>query len=50
MDDLLTYFNRQSMMISEEEARVFLGMVSEQGNETSISMKEFLLAMQEWQI
>lgn len=50
LDELLNYFNRYSMMISKEEANVFLGMVSDVGNETSISLKEFLKAMQEWKI
>ena len=50
VEELLDYFNRYSMMISKEEANVFLGMVSDVGNETSISLKEFLKAMQEWKI
>jgi hypothetical protein len=52
-------------MITKEEARIFLGMVSDVGNENSISLKgknplnlfqntfsllEFLKAMREWKI
>lgn len=50
VDELLTFFNRYSAMISKEEAEVFLGMISDVGNEKSISLKEFLKAMQEWKI
>lgn len=50
VDELLTFFNRYSAMIRKEEAEVFLGMISDVGNEKSISLKEFLKAMQEWKI
>jgi Ca2+-binding EF-hand superfamily protein len=38
-DKLLTFFNRHSTMISQQEAELFLGMVSDIGNESSISLK-----------
>ncbi|UJR35386.1 hypothetical protein I4U23_028143 [Adineta vaga] len=50
LDQLLAFFNRHTPMITEEEAHLFLGMVSEIGNENSISLKEFLKAMHEWKI
>jgi len=37
-------------MISKEEAEIFLGMISDVGNENRITLKEFLKAMQEWKI
>ena len=36
---LLAYFNRHATMISEEETHVFLGMVSDIGDENNISLK-----------
>jgi len=39
LDQLLTFFNRHSTMISKEEAQIFLGMISDVGNENSISLK-----------
>ncbi|CAF3232028.1 unnamed protein product [Rotaria socialis] len=50
LDQLLAFFNRNSTMITEQEARIFLGMVSDAGNENSISLKEFLKAMHEWKV
>ncbi|CAF1328676.1 unnamed protein product [Adineta ricciae] len=50
LDQLLAFFNRQTTMISKEEAHLFLGMVSESGNENSICLKEFLKAMHQWKI
>jgi len=50
LDQLLTYFNRHSPMITKEEGHMFLGMVSDIGNENNISLKEFLKAMSEWKI
>lgn len=47
---LLAYFNRHATMISEEETHVFLGMVSDIGDENNISLKEFIKAMQEWKV
>jgi len=37
-------------MITKEEAQIFLGMISDVGNENSVSLKEFLKAMREWKI
>jgi Ca2+-binding EF-hand superfamily protein len=39
VEQLLSFFNRHSVMVTEEEARVFLGMVSDAGNDNSISFK-----------
>lgn len=39
LEQLLNFFNRNSLMITKEEAHVFLGMVSEVGNENRISLK-----------
>jgi Ca2+-binding EF-hand superfamily protein len=39
LDQLLTFFNQHSPMITKEEAHIFLGMVSDIGNENSISLK-----------
>lgn len=66
LDKLLAFFNRHSTMISKEEGEIFLGMISDVGNETSISLQgssttirnffslisllEFLKAMREWKI
>jgi len=50
VDKLLAFFNRYSTMISKEEAEIFLGMISDVGNENRITLKEFLKAMQEWKI
>ncbi|CAF0972103.1 unnamed protein product [Adineta steineri] len=50
LDQLLAFFNRHTAMITKEEAHIFLGMVSDIGNENSISLKEFLKAMREWKI
>jgi len=50
VDQLLAFFNRYSTMISKEEAEIFLGMISDVGNENRITLKEFLKAMQEWKI
>jgi len=50
IDQLLTFFNRYSTMITKEEAQIFLGMISDVGNENSVSLKEFLKAMREWKI
>ena len=36
---LLAYFNRHATMISEDETHVFLGMVSDIGDENNISLK-----------
>ncbi|CAF1027876.1 unnamed protein product [Didymodactylos carnosus] len=47
--ELLSYFNRQTKFLSESEAILFVGMVSDAGNE-HISLKEFLKAMQEWKL
>ena len=38
-DQLLAFFNRHSSMISKEEAHLFLGMISDVGNENSISLQ-----------
>ncbi len=65
IDQLLVFFNRNSTMISKEEAHLFLGMISDVGNENNISLKgisiknpikinfgflEFLKAMREWKV
>ncbi|CAF4052093.1 unnamed protein product, partial [Rotaria sordida] len=47
LDQLLAFFNRYSTMITKEEAQLFLGMVSDVGNENTITLKEFLKAMRE---
>jgi len=39
LDQLLAFFNRHSTMITKEEAQIFLGMISDIGNENSISLK-----------
>ena len=39
LDQLLAFFNRHTAMITEDEAHVFLGMVSDIGNENSISLR-----------
>ncbi|CAF0721495.1 unnamed protein product [Rotaria sordida] len=50
LDQLLAFFNRYSTMITKEEAQLFLGMVSDVGNENTITLKEFLKAMREWKV
>lgn len=66
LDELLAFFNRHSTMISKEEGEIFLGMISDVGNDKSISLQgnpyvynemfslisflEFLKAMREWKI
>lgn len=39
IDELLAFFNRNSTMITKEEAQIFLGMVSGVGNDNSITLK-----------
>ncbi len=39
IDQLLAFFNGHSPMITKEEAHIFLGMISDVGNENSISLK-----------
>jgi hypothetical protein len=38
-DQLLAFFNRHATLITKEEAHIFLGMVSDAGNENNISLK-----------
>ncbi|CAF3182874.1 unnamed protein product [Rotaria sp. Silwood2] len=39
LDQLLAFFNRYSTMITKEEAQLFFGMVSDVGNENTITLK-----------
>ena len=39
LEQLLAFFNRHSTMISKEEGEIFLGMISDAGNEKSISLQ-----------
>lgn len=39
LEQLLAFFNRHYPMISKEEGEIFLGMISDVGNEKSISLQ-----------
>jgi Ca2+-binding EF-hand superfamily protein len=39
LNELLKYFNHQSSLITTEEGKLFLGAISDSGNEDSISFK-----------
>jgi len=39
LNDLLKFFNHQTPMITKEEGEIFLGTISDIGNENSISLK-----------
>jgi Ca2+-binding EF-hand superfamily protein len=43
LNELLTFFNHQSPLISKEEGEIFLGTISDTGNEDSISFKGQIL-------
>jgi Ca2+-binding EF-hand superfamily protein len=43
LTELLKFFNHQSPMITKEEGEIFLGTISNTGNENSISFKGKIL-------
>lgn len=43
LNELLQFFNHQTSMITKEEGEIFLGTISDNGNENSISFKGYFI-------